>query len=88
MKKVEFQEVYANFTFHHMNHCVWLPQDLYANNILALKSKVKQNMRPTRISSGYYDNHSVVSTMLAQMNYLDYNVTEIYDMKLNFSCQI
>jgi len=45
MNKVEFQEAYANFTFHCMNHCVWLPQDQYANNILALKSKGKQNMK-------------------------------------------
>ena len=36
MEKVEFQEMYASFMFHCMNHGAWLPQDLYANNILAL----------------------------------------------------
>lgn len=41
MEEVEFQEMYVNFTVHTMNHCAWVPQDLYVNNTLAFKGKKK-----------------------------------------------
>lgn len=53
MEMMEFQEMYADFTFHCMNHCTWLLQDMYANNILTLKkNKRKENMMATHAFLG------------------------------------
>ena len=68
MEEVEFQEMYVNFTFHTMNHCAWLPQDLYVNKILAFKRKKKTMMALCgilRVVSRLCGFHNVYSNKLS-----------------------